>query len=343
MRVLVTGGAGYIGSQMVRQLVEKKVDVVVADSLENGHRAALAPSVPLMVGNIGDEKFLREVFSRHTLDAVMHFAGYIEMKESVENPGKYFRNNSSNTNLLLDAMVQANLKRLVFSSSSGVYGNPERTPMPEDHPTAPTNPYGESKLMVEKMLRWFDSTSGVRSISLRYFNASGAALDGKFGENHPGESHIIPLAFRAATTGKRFEIFGSDYATRDGTCIRDYIHVIDLCNAHLLALEALMSGHATSAYNVGIGRGYSVKEIVAAVSEASGADLQVRIGPRRPGDASESVADTTRLRKEFGWTPRHSDLETIVGSAWKWHESHPKGYGEKERQKVEGRSKKVKK
>ncbi len=329
MRVLVTGGAGYIGSQMVRQLVEKKIEVVVADSLENGHRAALAPQATCCVGNIGVEKFLRDLFSQFTFDAVMHFAGYIEMKESVENPGKYFRNNCSNTNLLLEAMVQANVKRLVFSSSSGVYGNPERVPMPEDHPTMPTNPYGESKLMVERMLRWFDSCYGVRSISLRYFNASGATLDGKFGEDHPGESHIIPLAFRAALTGKRFEIFGEDYPTRDGTCIRDYIHVIDLCEAHLLALEALMSGHATSSYNVGIGRGYSVKEIVEAVRKASGTDLQVHFGPRRPGDASESVADSTRLRKEFGWTPRHSDLGTIVGSAWNWHSSHPKGYGDK--------------
>ncbi len=329
MRVLVTGGAGYIGSQMVRQLVEKKIEIVVADSLENGHRAALAPNTPLMVGSIGDENFLRDLFSRYSFDAVMHFAGYIEMKESVENPGKYFRNNSSYTNLLLDAMVRANVKRLVFSSSAGVYGNPERVPIPENHPTIPTNPYGESKLMVERILCWFDSTYGVRSQSLRYFNASGATLDGQFGEDHPTESHIIPLAFKAAMADRPFELFGNDYPTRDGTCIRDYIHVIDLCDAHLLALDALMNGHATSAYNIGIGRGYTNKEVVDAVSQASGIEVQVHIGPRRPGDASESVADSSRLRKEFGWAPRHSDLPTIVGSAWKWHQSHPKGYGDK--------------
>jgi len=329
MRVLVTGGAGYIGSQMVRQLLEKKIDVVVADSLENGHRAALAPNVPLEIGNIGDEKFLRDVFARHKFDAVMHFAGYIEMKESVESPAKYFRNNVAFTNNLLDTMVHANVKRFVFSSSAGVYGDPTQVPIPENHATVPTNPYGESKLMVEKMLRWYDASHGVSSIALRYFNAAGATLDGKFGEDHPTESHIIPLAFRAAQQNKPFTIFGGDYPTRDGTCVRDYVHVIDLCEAHLCALDALMNGHATTAYNVGIGQGYSNKEIAAAVKKISGIEFEVRTGPRRPGDASESVADTARLRKEFGWTPRVSDLETIVGSAWKWHASHPNGYGDK--------------
>lgn len=327
MKVLVTGGAGYIGSQMVRQLIEKKIDVVVADTLENGHRAALAPNVPLEIGSVGDEKWLHDLFSSHSFDAVMHFAGYIEMKESVENPAKYFRNNVACTNALLGAMVGANVKFFVFSSSAGVYGDPTQVPIPEDHATAPTNPYGESKLMVEKMLRWYDASHGVRSIALRYFNAAGATLDGKFGEDHPTESHIIPLAFQAAAGNRPFTIFGGDYPTRDGTCVRDYVHIIDLCDAHLLALDALMSGHATTAYNVGIGKGYSNKEIVAAVKKASGKELPIVIGPRRAGDASESVADTSRLRKEFGWAPRVSDLVTIVGSAWKWHSSHPHGYG----------------
>ncbi len=326
MRVLVTGGAGYIGSQMVRQLVEKKIDVVVADSLENGHRAAIPPAVPLLVGNVGDENFLRDIFARFRFDAVMHFAGYIEMKESMENPAKYFRNNAAYTNQLLDAMVKANVTRFVFSSSAGVYGDPIQVPIPETHPTQPTNPYGESKLMVEKMLRWFDTVFGVRSISLRYFNASGATLDGAFGEAHPNESHIIPLALRAALARQPFKIFGGDYPTRDGTCIRDYVHVIDLCDAHLLALDALMQGHATSAYNVGIGRGYSNREIVDAARRISGIEFPVEIAPRRPGDASESVADSARLRREFGWTPHYSDLEMIIGSAWRWHKTHPNGY-----------------
>ena len=329
MRVLVTGGAGYIGSQMVRQLVEKNIDVVVADSLENGHRAALAPNVPLLVGNIGDENFLRDVFARARFDAVLHFAGYIEMGESVVNPAKYFRNNAAYSNQLLNAMVRANVKRFVFSSSAGVYGDPIKTPIPENHPLKPTNPYGESKLMVEKMLAWYDASHGLRSISLRYFNASGATLDGQFGEDHPNESHIIPRALKAALTGKPFPIFGDDYPTRDGTCVRDYIHIVDLCDAHLLALDALMNGHATTAYNVGIGRGFSNREIVDAARRISGIDFEVQIAPRRAGDANESVADSTRLRQEFGWQPRYADLETIIGSAWRWHQAHPNGYADK--------------
>ncbi|MDE3090360.1 MAG: UDP-glucose 4-epimerase GalE [Chloroflexota bacterium] len=329
MRVLVTGGAGYIGSQMVRQLVEHQIDVVVVDSLENGHRAAVAPGIPLMVGNIGDETFLRQVFARPPFDAVMHFAGYIEMKESMGNPAKYFRNNVAHTNQLLDAMVKANVKRFVFSSSAGVYGDPSQVPIPEYHRTLPTNPYGESKLMVEKMLAWYDAAHDMRSISLRYFNASGAMLDGTFGEDHPGESHIIPLALKAARLNQPFPLFGDDYPTRDGTCIRDYIHIIDLCDAHLCALNALMEGHATTAYNVGIGRGYSNREIARGAQEISGIDFPIQIAPRRPGDASESVADSSRLREELGWAPRYSDLKTIVGSAWKWHQSHPNGYGDR--------------
>lgn len=329
MRVLVTGGAGYIGSQMVRQLVENKIDAVVLDSLENGHRTAVPSNVPLLVGHTGDAKFLKDVFSRYAIDAVMHFAGYIEMKESTENPAKYFQNNVAYTNQLLDAMTKANVKRFVFSSSAGVYGDPTRVPIPEDHPTKPTNPYGESKLMVEKMLAWFDASLGVRSISLRYFNASGATLDGTFGEDHPSESHIIPLALQAALLKKPFRIFGDDYPTRDGTCIRDYVHVIDLCDAHLRALDALMKGHATTAYNIGIGRGYSNRDIVQATRTITDIDLEVQIAPRRPGDASESIADSTRLRHEFGWQPHYSDLETIIGSAWKWHRAHPKGYADK--------------
>jgi len=329
MRVLVTGGAGYIGSQMVRQLSDKKIDVVVVDSLENGHRAAVAPNVPLLVGNIGDASFLREVFSRYTFDAVMHFAGYIEMKESMENPGKYFRNNSAYTNQLLDAMIQANVKRFVFSSSAGVYGNPTQVPIPESHSTIPTNPYGESKLMVEKMLAWYDMSFGLRSICLRYFNASGAMVEGSFGEDHPTESHIIPLALRAALAGKSFKLFGDDYPTRDGTCVRDYVHVVDLCDAHLHALDALMNGHATTVYNAGIGRGYSNREILDAARRISGIDFPIELMPRRPGDANESVADTSRLRQEFGWQPRYSELETIIGSAWQWHKTHPKGYADK--------------
>jgi UDP-glucose 4-epimerase len=328
MKILVTGGAGYIGSQMVRQLLENKSDVVVADSLESGHRAAVPADVPLMVGNLGELVFLREIFARGPFDAVIHFAGFISVKESVEQPARYFRNNVAFTNQLLETMVEHGVKHFVFSSSAAVYGNPVRVPITEDQPLKPINPYGESKLMVEQMLPWFESRYGLRAISLRYFNAAGATLDGLFGEDHPDESHIVPLALRAAMAGKPFQIFGDDYPMRDGTCIRDYIHVIDLCDAHLRALEALQRGHATSAFNVGIGQGYSNLEIARMARRVSGIDFEIKMGPRRPGDPAELVADSTRLRKEFGWQPRLSDLDTIIGSAWKWHQTHPEGYGD---------------
>lgn len=329
MRVLVTGGAGYIGSQMVRQLVDNKIQVVVADSLENGHRAAVPPGVPLLIGNIGDEKFLDVIFSRYSFDAAMHFAGYIEAGESMKNPGKYFYNNVARTISLLESLIKYNVRRLVFSSSAGVYGNPSRNPIPDDHSLEAVNPYGESKVMVEKILMWYDSIWGLRSISLRYFNAAGAALDGKFGEDHPNESHIIPLAFKAALSSQPFLIYGDDYPTRDGTGIRDYIHVIDLCDVHLLALNALMQGHATAAYNVGSGQGYSVREIAEAARKISAVNFKIEIALRRSGDPDQLVADSTRLRRELGWMPRYSDLETMIGTAWKWHQSHPNGYADK--------------
>lgn len=329
MKILVTGGAGYIGSQMVRQLVEKKIDVVVADSLENGHRAAVAPDVPLLVGNVGERNFLQQVFEHGPFDAVIHFAGYISVKESTEDPGKYFRNNVSYTNRLLDTMVRFGVKAFVFSSSAAVYGNPVTVPMLENDPKNPINAYGQSKLMVEQMLPWYAETFGLSAISLRYFNASGATLDGRFGEDHPNEGHIIPRAIYAAMTGETFRIFGDDYPTHDGTCIRDYIHILDLCEAHLLALDALKNGHATAAFNVGVGEGYSNRQIAEAVRKITGIDFKMQVSSRRPGDPAELVADSTQLRRELNWQPRYSDLETIVGSACKWHRAHPNGYADR--------------
>jgi UDP-glucose 4-epimerase len=329
MRVLVTGGAGYIGSQMVRQLVENNIDVVVVDSLENGHRGTVPPNVPLLVGQTGDAKFLDDVFSRYPVDAVMHFAGYLAVKESVEKPSKYFRNNIAHTIELLDAMLRFDVKRLVFSSTAAAYGNPTGVPISEDHLKNPINPYGESKWMVEKILGWFDAAYGLRSISLRYFNAAGATLDGRFGEDHPDEPHIIPLALRAARDGKPFQLFGDDYPTRDGSCVRDYIHVIDLAAAHLLALDALEHGHATAAYNVGTGHGYTNREVASAARQVTGINFEIKVSPRRPGDPAALVADSARLSQEFGWMPRHSDLDTIVRSAWTWHQAHPHGYDDR--------------
>jgi UDP-glucose 4-epimerase len=329
MRVLVTGGAGYIGSQMVRQLIQAHHEVVVADSLENGHRAAIPERVSLLVGNIGDGEFLQQVFARGPFDAVIHFAGYISVKESTEDPARYYRNNVSYTNELLGMMAKHHVTRLVFSSSAAVYGNPIKVPISEDQPVKPINAYGQSKLMVEDILPFFDQAWGLHAISLRYFNASGAAIDGSLGEDHPNESHIVPLALRAALSGQPFRIFGADYPTRDGSCVRDYIHVIDLCAAHLLALDALMHDHPTTAFNVGIGVGYSNREIAEMVRKVTGINIDIQVSPRRAGDSAELVADSTRLRQEFGWKPRYSDLETIIGSAWEWHKTHPNGYGDR--------------
>ena len=329
MQVLVTGGAGYIGSQMVRQLVEKKIDTVVIDSLENGHRGAVPASVPLFAGHTGDAKFLDDVFARYSFDAVIHFAAYLAVKESVEHPDKYFRNNIVGTLTLLETMLKHNVKRFVFSSTCATYGITTQVPIPENHPQHPINPYGESKLIVEQMLKWLDSSMGLRSIALRYFNASGAELDGSHGEDHPDEPHIIPVALYAVRNNKPFMIYGEDYNTRDGTCIRDYIHTIDLCNAHSVALDALMNGHATTAYNVGTGTGYSNKEIADAVRKVTGIDFEIKKGPRRPGDPDELVGDASKLRNDLGWSPHHSDIETIIGSAWKWHRLHPNGYADK--------------
>lgn len=326
MKILVTGGAGYIGSQMLRQLLEKNYETVVLDNLEGGHKEALPKGTILVVGDIHDQKVLSSLFSQHKFEAVMHFAGVISMKESTENPYKYFYTNTFGALNLLEIMVKAKVKRLIFSSSAGIYGNPVHLPIKEDDPKAPTNPYGESKLMVEKILSWYDKIYNLRSISLRYFNAAGASLDGQFGEAHKDETHIIPLAAAAALSKSEFTIFGQDYQTKDGTCIRDYVHVIDLCDAHLLALNALMNNHPTASFNVGPGIGFSNIEVVEMLKKVSGINFAVKFGLRRPGDANELVADATKIKNELGWKPKFSDLQTIVETAWKWHQSHPKGY-----------------
>lgn len=328
MKILVTGGAGYIGSQMARMLAEKGHETVIFDDLSGGHEKAInnISSISLIRGNILDKNDLEKIFSQNQFEAVMHFAGVISMKESTENPYKYFQINTFGALNLLEQLVKFGVKKIIFSSSAGVYGNPVRLPIKEEDQKNPTNPYGQSKLMVEEILSWYDKVHGLKSISLRYFNAAGATLDGQFGEDHQDESHLLPLAFRAALLGREFTIHGNDYQTKDGTCVRDYVQIVDLCEAHLLALDALASEHKTDAFNVGSGIGFSNNEVVGMVKKVSGVDFPVKYGARRQGDANELVADPLKIKRELGWQPKYSDLETIVKTAWLWHKLHPKGY-----------------
>lgn len=325
MKILVTGGAGYIGSQMVRLLLEKGYRVVVFDNLSTGYRKSLLRNCPLIAGDIFDGVLLQKTLQDERIEAVMHFAGFISMEESVRNPHKYFRNNVFGTLSLLEAMRKVNIKKIIFSSSAGVYGNPSRVPIPEDEPCDPTNPYGESKLMVEKILKWYDQTCGLKFVSLRYFNAAGASLDGSIGEDHRPETHLIPLAIKAALEDEEFTIFGHNYPTRDGTCVRDYIHVLDLCESHILALK-ILEEQRSEIFNVGTGFGYTNLEVVEMVKMISRENFKVKFGPRRPGDAVELVASPEKIKKELGWEPQYSGLETIIKTAWQWHKNHPHGF-----------------
>ncbi len=327
MNILVTGGAGYIGSHMTRMLLARGHKPVVLDSMEHGFAAAVPKEAVFVEGNVSDKEKILDIFSKHAIDGVIHFAGYISVGESVENPIKYMANNLVAPTALLEAMREAKVSSLIFSSTAAVYGNPKQVPIPEDHGKEPVSPYGLSKWAFEALLGVYDRSFGVRSASLRYFNASGASLDGKYGEHHEPETHLIPIACEVAL-GKRPEmtVFGADYDTPDGTAVRDYIHVEDLCEAHLVVLEALREGKGSGAYNVGTGVGHSVKEVLAEVKKVSGVDFPVREVARRPGDAAVLVADSSRLKKEFGWEPKHSSLSEIVESAWGWHKNHPDGY-----------------
>lgn len=322
MKVLVTGGAGYIGSTTAARLVEAGHEIVVLDTLEKGHREAIPDGAELVVGDFGDRAVLDQILPR--VEAVMHFAAYIEVGESMQNAAKYFRNNSANALTLLEAMLHHKVNKFVFSSTAALFGNPRRVPIEEGDELRPTNAYGESKLLVEKMLRWFHQVHGLRYASLRYFNACGAAR-GR-GEDHSPETHLIPLILQVAQ-GKRehISVFGTDYPTPDGTCVRDYIHIWDLASAHVLALEALDEKHK-QIYNLGNGRGFSVKEVIDVVRKVTGHPIPVVEAPRRPGDPAELVASSARIRSELGWTPEYTDLEDIVRSAWEWHQKHPQGY-----------------
>tara|TARA_Y100001933_G_scaffold220220_1_gene229364 strand:+ start:348 stop:1349 length:1002 start_codon:yes stop_codon:yes gene_type:complete len=325
MRILVVGGAGYIGSHMVKQLNRSGHEVIVLDNLTTGLRS-LARYGKLVVGDLGDAALLERLFREYEFDGVMHFAASSLVGESVSDPSKYYRNNVASTITLLDAMVRNGVKHFIFSSTAATFGEPEYTPIDEDHPQAPINPYGASKLMVERILKDYADAYGLNSVSLRYFNACGADPEGELGECHDPETHLIPLVLQAASgRRKSITVFGRDYPTEDGTCIRDYIHIEDLCSAHALALEALVSGEKRGAvaYNLGNGSGYSVQSVIDAalqVVSKTGHSLVVEEGQRRPGDPAVLVADARRARAELGWCPQYADLQTIIEHAWRWEQ-----------------------
>jgi len=319
--ILVTGGAGYIGSHTCKALAQAGFTPVTLDNLIYGHRRAVKWG-PFIEGDLADRTLLERVMREHSVGAVIHFAAYAYVGESMQQPGKYFANNVVNTLNLLDAMHAVGVSRIVFSSTCATYGLPERVPIDEQHRQQPVNPYGESKLFVERALKWYEVAHGLQSAALRYFNAAGADADGEIGEDHNPETHLIPLIIHAAL-GMRphVEVFGTDYPTADGTAIRDYIHVSDLADAHVKALEHLFAGGESLAVNLGTGRGYSVKEVIASVERVSGRTVPTRNAPRRPGDPPELVADATRAGQQLGWYPQHSSLENITRTAWVWHQA----------------------
>ncbi|QTH40228.1 UDP-glucose 4-epimerase GalE [Cohnella sp. LGH] len=326
MAVLVTGGAGYIGSHAVAALLEKGEQVVIVDNLYQGHRDAVLGG-KFYEGDLRDGDFLAKVFEENDIDGVIHFAANSLVGESMKDPGKYYHNNVYGTLCLLEQMQKAGVSRIVFSSTAATYGEPERVPIDEYDRTVPTNAYGETKLSMEKMIRWFDVAHGIKFVSLRYFNAAGAHESGKIGEDHSPESHLVPLVLQVALGQREFiSVFGDDYATEDGTCIRDYIHVSDLADAHILALERLRQGGDSAIYNLGSGNGYSVKQVIDVSREVTGHPIPAKIEARRAGDPAVLIASSERARKELGWAPKRDKLEAIVKSAWEWHRANPNGY-----------------
>lgn len=328
MKILVTGGAGYIGSQTVRELQKQKYEVVVFDNLVYGHPRAV--NCPLVAGDLLEKNEIEGVFAKNNFSGVIHFAAYAQAGESMKDPGKYFRNNLQGGINLLQAMKDHKVDKIVFSSTCAIYGYPKKLPVAEEAEKDPVSVYGESKLMFEKILAWYDEIFGIKNICLRYFNACGAALDGSIGEDHDPETHIIPLAIKTALGQReKFFLFGDDYPTPDGTCIRDYIHVLDLAAAHIKALEYLFKNKKSGYFNVGTGKGYSNKEILKAIKDVSGRDFPIEINPRREGDPAAIYADNAKIKKALGWQPQYSNLETIIQTAWNWHKNNPLGFGKK--------------
>ena len=327
MTILVLGGAGYIGSHTVYALIEKGVDVVVIDNLETGHIEAVHEKARFYKGDIRDRAFADSVLDKEKIDAVIHFAANSLVGESMVNPLKYYDNNVNGTKVLLQSMVAHGLDKIVFSSTAATYGEPEKVPILETDRTEPTNTYGETKLAMEKMFKWTDRAHGLKYVSLRYFNACGAHISGKIGEAHSPETHLIPLILQVPLGQREYiSIFGDDYDTSDGTCIRDYIHVTDLAQAHILAVDYLMKGNESNIFNLGNGVGFTVKEVIDTARKVTGHEIPARIAERRAGDPARLIASSDKARQVLLWKPEHADLEEIISTAWNWHKNHPNGY-----------------
>ncbi len=329
MTILVLGGAGYIGSHTVYELVDRGEDVVIIDNLETGYKEAVHPKARFYQGDIRDRSFVDHVLDQEKVDAVIHFAANSLVGESMVNPLKYYDNNLCGTKVLLESMIAHGVDKIVFSSTAATYGEPERVPILETDRTEPTNTYGETKLSMEKMFKWTDRALGLRYVSLRYFNACGAHKSGNIGEAHNPESHLIPLILQVPNKQREaISIFGEDYDTKDGTCIRDYIHVTDLAQAHILAVDYLMQGKESNIFNLGNGVGFTVKEVIKTARKITGDPIQTKIEPRRAGDPAVLIASSEKAKEILKWKPEHTNLEDIITSAWNWHKNHPKGYNQ---------------
>lgn len=325
--ILVCGGAGYIGSHAVRQLIDNSEEVIIVDNLETGHKGAIHPKAKFYNVDIRDEKELDIVFKENKIDEVIHFAANSLVGESMTNPLKYYNNNVHGTEVLLNVMAKNDVKKIVFSSTAATYGEPKNIPILESDETKPTNAYGETKLAMEKMMKWADIAHGIKYISLRYFNVAGAHVSGVIGEDHSPETHLIPLILQVPLGKREFiSIFGDDYDTHDGTCIRDYIHVSDLANAHILAVNKLREGSNSNIYNLGSGNGFTVKEMVEAARSVTGHSIPAKVCERRTGDPAKLVASSEKARRELGWQPKFENIEAMISSAWNWHKSHPNGF-----------------
>ena len=326
MTILILGGAGYIGSHTVKAILDSGYEAIVIDNLVTGHKAAVDKRAKFYEGDIRDKKFLDEVFRKEKIDAIVHFAAYSLVGESVENPLKYYDNNLLGTKTLLEAMVENKINNIVFSSTAATYGEPKKMPITESDMTEPTNPYGETKLAMEKMFKWCEKAYGVKYVSLRYFNACGADESGIIGEDHEPETHLIPVILKNAINNNSVKIFGTDYPTSDGTCVRDYIHVTDLASAHVLAVKYLLEGGKSDIFNLGNGVGFSVREVIETAKKVMGKEIEAIEAPRRAGDPATLVASSEKIKNVLGWNPSHDSLEEIIYSAWNWHKNNPDGY-----------------